>query len=225
MKYLETDDTFAFTNRYGDLRYEAAGVVVVVPELTNVVRVTRGGDLRRQTVDGTLDVYWGDLKFGEGAGAVAGTVAGGRLTASVKRSTRCRLVEAANQAILEPVSVPRASPLNPLQPVNRLTGLRPDRRLGGSRYDPLREAIAVLVKEQAGQFGLTVPSEPRDALIGEVLSDQRILDWNEHQVACWAIEYRRDELVARTWVRVSDGKVLKQEAFRKGETMSIVRDE
>ena len=38
------------------------------------------------------------------------------------------------------------------------------------------------------------------------------------------IEYRRDELVARTWVRVSDGKVLKQEAFQKGETLTLVRD-
>jgi len=31
--------------------------------------------------------------------------------------------------------------------------------------------------------------------------------------------------VARTWVRASDGKVLKQEAFQKGETMMIIRNQ
>ena len=38
------------------------------------------------------------------------------------------------------------------------------------------------------------------------------------------IEYRREEPVARTWVRASDGKVLKQEAFQKGETLTIIRN-
>jgi hypothetical protein len=83
----------------------------------------------------------------------------------------------------------------------------------------------VLVKEQAGQFGLNVPEVSRDALIGEVLSGERILDWHGQDVPCQVIEYRRDQPVARTWVRAGDGKVLKQEAFYKGETLVIVREQ
>src|SRR5688572_23131325 len=83
MKYHESDDTFTFTNHYADIRYESAGVVVVVPELINVVRITRGGDLREQSVDGKLQVYWGDLKIGEATARIEGTVVAGQLLARV----------------------------------------------------------------------------------------------------------------------------------------------
>jgi hypothetical protein len=225
MKYHEEDDTFTFTNRYSDLRHEAAGVEVVVPELTSVVRITRSGDLRQQSVHGKLDVYWKDLKFGEATARVSGTVVSGQLTATVEAEySFAGLSRNQLKRTLDPVAVPSGQPLNPLQPVSRLTGLRPGRRWVVHEYDPLRDAIAVLVREQAGQYGLKMPEAKRDSLIGEVLSEERILDWHEQEVACWVIEYRRDELVARTWVRVSDGKVLKQEAFQKGETLSVVRD-
>ena len=35
----------------------------------------------------------------------------------------------------------------------------------------------------------------------------------------------RAEVVARTWVRVSDGKVLRQEAFEKGENLTFERED
>lgn len=226
MKYHETDDTFTFTNHYADLRHESAGVVVVVPELINVVRITRGGDLREQSVDGKLAIYWGDLKIGEATARVAGTVAGGQLASRVEAAyTFSALATQKLERTLEPVPVPRGQPLNPLQPVNRLTGLRPGRRWVVHESDPLKETIALLVKEQVGQFGITVPEEKRGPLIGEVLAGERMLEWHDQEVACWVIEYRRDEPVARTWVRASDGKVLKQEAFQKGETMMIIRNQ
>jgi hypothetical protein len=37
------------------------------------------------------------------------------------------------------------------------------------------------------------------------------------------IEYRRTEVVARTWVRVADGKVLRQELSEKGEALTFER--
>jgi len=226
MKYHESDDSFTFTNHYADLRYETGGVVVVVPELINVIRIARGGDLREQSVDGRLEVYLGDLKFGEATARVAGMVTDGQLVSRVDATyTFAGLARQELQRTLDPVPVPTGQPLNPLQPVNRLTGIRPGRRWVVHESDPLREAIAVLINEQAGQFGLKLPEEKRDPLIGEVLSDPRTLDWHNHQVACWVIEYRRDEPVARTWVHVSDGKVLKQEAFQKGETLTIVRNQ
>ena len=49
--------------------------------------------------------------------------------------------------------------------------------------------------------------------------------WHGRDSVCWVIEYRDEELAVRTWVRVSDGRVLKQEAFRGGEHLTIERDE
>jgi hypothetical protein len=221
MKYHEADDTFAFTNRYTDIRYEAAGAVVVVPELTSVVRVTRGGDLREQTVDGKLELTLpGGTKL-EGSAKVVGRVEGGLLKATC--DVRSPLLDMKRS--LEPVPVPRGQPLNPLQPVNRIADVLPGRRWVVHESDPLKEALRALVKEKLGEYGLRLPEEKREPLVGEVLSERRTLDWNGEAVSCRVIEYRRgDELAARTWVRAADGKVLKQEAFHKGDTVTVVRD-
>ena len=78
----------------------------------------------------------------------------------------------------------------------------------------------------AKQMSLPLPDEKRGPLIGRVMSESQEMRWHNEMVPCWVIEYRRDnELQVRTWLRVSDGKVLKQEAFAKGESLSIVREE
>jgi hypothetical protein len=126
---------------------------------------------------------------------------------------------------LDSVPVPVGQPLNPLMPVNRVSGVKPGRRWVVHENDPLKDAIAALVREKFGEYGLKLPEQKFEPLIGEVLSEAQNLDWNEQSVACWVIEYRRDEVIARTWVRIADGKVLEQEAFQKGEQLTIVRDQ
>jgi hypothetical protein len=222
MKYVEADDTFRFTTKYKQLRIEIAGVTVVVPELTNVTLVSRGGDLREQSAEGRLEVHWNDQKVADATAKFAGTVTDGRLTATCEvQSTLWNVSKT-----LDPVPVPKGQPLNPMQPVNRIANVRPGRRWVVHESDPLKEAVGVLVREKLGEFGVKLPEEkPKRPLVGEVLSEPRDLDWNGRRVSCWVIEYRRDEPEVRTWVRVSDGKVLKQEAFSKGENLTIEREE
>ena len=82
------------------------------------------------------------------------------------------------------------------------------------------------IRNRLEQMGVKVPDRNRDPLFGEVLSDQRELTWREEKVACWVIEYRRADVPeVRTWVREADGKVLKQEALKQGETLTVERDE
>jgi len=221
MKYVEADDSFAFTNRYTELRYESAGVVVAVPELISVVRVTRSGDLREQKVDGKLELFLGDLPLGDASAKIVGRVVDGQLATTAEATyTILGLTPQRLTRTLEPVPVPRGQPLNPLQAVNRITDLRPGRRWVVHESDPLKEIVRTLTSE----FGFKLPDEKRDRLFGEVLAGQQMLEWDHQSVSCWVIEYRREELVARTWVRASDGKVLKQEAFQKGEMLTLVRD-
>jgi hypothetical protein len=223
IRYVETDDTFRFTNEYKQLRLEVSGVAFVVPELTTVVRVTRGGDLREQSAEGKLEVYFGDTKVGDATAKVAGTVVNGQLRATCEVKAPFPFGNVSKE--LDPVPVPVGQPLNPLMPVNRLTGVKPGRRWVVHESDPLAAAINTLVREKLGEYGFKLPEEKREPLIGAVLSDPQNLDWHGQSVACRVIEYRREEVEARTWVRVADGKVLRQEAYKKGERLTIVRDE
>jgi hypothetical protein len=225
-KYVEADDTFRFTCDYKQLKVVYGEVEVHVPELTTVVRVTRSGDLREQSAQGKLRVVWNGLPIATADMKIAGTVTGEQLVAEVTGSYSVvgLPTESVNRR-LDPVSVPEGQPLNPRQPVNRLVGVRPGRRWVVNESDPLRDAVAAVLEEAAGRYGIRPPQEKRGPLFGEVLSDQQVLDWHEQPVACWVIEYRRDEPEVRTWVRVSDGKVLKQEAYQKGDRLTVVRDD
>jgi hypothetical protein len=226
MSYVPADDTFWFTTQYRgergkDLRMELPGVTVSVPEFKAAVRVTRGGNLREQTFEGKLSVEAADLTATLGA-KLAGQVVDGKLVAKFEggydvggRTQKSIARE------FDPVPVPAGQPLNPLQPVNRLVGVRPGREWVVHESNPLNDAILALARE----LGLP-PQKPQEPLVGRVQSETSDLDWNGERVACWVIDYRREgELQVRTWVRESDGKVLKQEAYSKGETLSIERDE
>lgn len=222
MRYIEANDTFQFTSEYKQFRFAAGNVVVLVPKLTTVVGFTRSGDLREQSIDGTLELFWGESKIGDAALKLTGTVTDHQLIATCDMQSSFGNLHKS----LDPVPVTRGQPLNPLQPVNRIADLKPGRRWVVHESNPLEDSLAALLRENAAGVGLKLPENKREELIGEVLSSPRDLEWREDLVACWVIEYRRDsELVARTWVRVADGKVLKQEAFKQGEHIAFERVE
>ncbi|VTU02125.1 unnamed protein product [Gemmataceae bacterium] len=222
LKYLDADDTFRFTNEFRNVRVELLGATVVVPELRNVTRITRAGDLREQSADGKLELLLNNAPIASATAKVAGTVENGQLVAACEITSPFGNVSKA----LDPVPVPRGQPLNPLQPVNRVTNVRPGRRWVVSESDPLGEAVAAFVRAQAAQYGLKVPEEKREPLLAEVLTDPQTIDWRGHESPCCVIEYRRGpDVAARTHLRTADGKVLRQEAFNKGETLRIERDE
>lgn len=222
MRYVDDDDTFRFTNTYNQVRVEMAGVTVVVPELKTAIRVTRRGDLREQSAEGKLELEWNGVKVADVTTMLTGTVANGQLAAKFEGSySIAGLAPQSLSKMLDPVPVPEGQPLNPLQPVNRIANVRPGRRWVVHESNPLKDATEAVAK----QIGLPMPEEAKVPLIGQVLGEPQNLDWHGNAVPCWVIEYRRDEPEVRTWVRVSDGKVLRQEAFKKGDRLSVEREE
>lgn len=223
MKYHDATDEFQFTYKYHKLRLEQGGIALEVPEATSDVRMTRDGDLKEQTLSGKLDVIAGKGSFG-GEIHVRGVVTAGVLTGhgSVKSSF------GDFEADLEPVPVQKGQPLNPLQPVNRIAGVR-----GGMpawvvhEYNPLQDALGDLIRKQLAKTGLPLgAAKAKEPLFAEVAGEPRNLTWQKQEVACWVIEYRRKEdAIARTWVQVKDGKVLRQEAFEGGETLVFERED
>jgi len=102
------------------------------------------------------------------------------------------------------------SMLNPLQPWNRLINVRPGQTWRMTLFDPLNDSLTRMVP------GLKPGVRYLEA---GVLKEPDELSWGNQNVACLVIEYRGDEFIARTWVRQSDGLVLRQEAVKKENTL------
>ena len=231
MAYVDADDTFAFTHKYSQVQFDFSGARVVIPDLTTTTRVTRAGTLREQSLEGKLVVQLERRASGE---ATYDTLAEARVKVEGRVENgvfvgRCDLVSPLFTVSrdLDPVPVPDGQALSPLQPLNRIANIRPGQRWVVHEVDPLGEALAALFQEQLGKHGFGLPERKREALIAEVQPTQQSLVWGKgrDEVSCWVIEYRGDEARARTWVRVSDGKVLRQEAFGMGERIALEREE
>jgi hypothetical protein len=221
MKYHDADDAFQFTYQYAQLEFEQSGLKLVVPQATSEVRMTRAGDLKKQTMTGKVEVLAGGLKI-EGTITVEGVVTNGVLTGRCE--IRSTVLNGAGD--LDPIPVKSGLPLNPLQPVNRIGGVRGGLKWEVHESNPLQDAITGLIRKKLAESGLRLPEEKaKDSLVAQVDSTQHVLNVRGEDVLCWVIEYRRAEPVARTWVRVSDGKVLKQEAFEKGESLAFERED
>ncbi|QDU22937.1 hypothetical protein [Urbifossiella limnaea] len=227
MTYLDTDDTFRLTHQYSNLIFDVDRVRVVFPEVTLSTRVTRSGALREQSMKGRMQVQ---LR----SGAEVITVAEARAVVEGEARdgvfySRCDidspLLKAKQE--LEPVPVPDGHALSPLQPVGRIANVRAGQRWVVHEVNPLRDALGSLLQGFVGQHGIGVPAEKRDAYVATVGDKPEPLAWGKDraEVPCWVIDYRSDSARVRTWVRVDDGRVLRQEATRDGEMIALERDE
>src|SRR5829696_3654452 len=112
------------------------------------------------------------------------------------------------------VKVPVAgqgSALNPLHPVNRITGLSEGRRWRIALFDPTAVDLGKALGPEIGGLLKTVESVRIPVLEAEVTTDT--LAWDGDEVPCFKVEYRepgKQELLAATWVRRRDGLVLQQ---------------
>jgi hypothetical protein len=223
MKYIDNEDAFLFTYRYTNLKLEQGDITLAASEAISEVKMTRAGQLREQSMTGKVKLSLRGAEIAEGTIAVRGLVTNGVLTG--RGELKSNLINAAGD--LDPIPVPdKGQPLNPLQPVNRLGNVRGPQRWEVHESNPLQDAVRDLMKKKLAEFGVRLPEEKaKDSLVAQVDRTQRTLNVKGEDVACWVIEYRRTEPVARTWVRASDGKVLRQEAFEKGESLTFERED
>jgi hypothetical protein len=234
MQYVPDDDTFRFHNSYLNLTLDQTlpsgmAVVLEVPKLDTTVRVSRSGELREQqmagTFRGTLKTKLGSIPLGEATAEVTGEVRNGQLVGRCQIKSQFGNIDRP----LELVPVPQGQVLNPMMPVSRLRDVQPGRRWVIREVDPLRDALNVLVKEVLKSSQVVASALPQPGggeLIAEVLSSPEKLERpGKESVECWVIEYRGDEVQARTWVSVADGRVMRQEASGFGERLRFERQE
>jgi hypothetical protein len=170
--------------------------------MTSVYSITRDGELRKSSITVQLPVG-GEFRM-------TGEVRDGKF---YSRVTGLGMVRD-----LDPVEVrTTGSAQNPLQPQDRYTKLSPGQNWQVPMSSPLLDALAGLIpglQDNSVQF-----------LKAEVLPEAQYLSFANQDERCMIIEYTGgDDTSGRTWVRVSDGFVLKQEMTLHDDKWEIRRD-
>lgn len=130
------------------------------------------------------------------------------------------------------VRVPdRGSVLNPLQPLNRLTGLQPGQRWSMPMVDPLAQTLHESAKALLGpQLAQALQGGTSDLAVlqAHVLPTPQLLRWGreglEEEVPCLVIEYEGEDIKLRTWVRQDNSLILQQEVKNREHELILVRD-
>jgi hypothetical protein len=216
VSYRPADDSFELHNETDDLALGGLLLAVRVPRMNSMYRVRPDGTLREMTtkLDANVRAALSNLDI---KAELAGEVRSGQFFAH-------GVLEAAgwgrHELDLQPVPVSaNGTVLNPLHPVNRITGLQMGQQWRMPLVDPLADAVRAQVGDLPG-----FKSGPK-FLNATVLDKPQSLKYEGRPVDCLVIEYRGDdELAAKTWVRESDGLVLRQEAAGFGDRVILQRE-
>jgi hypothetical protein len=206
VRFHEPDDTFELHCRFELKPAPRGGLLPVhIQTVQSQYRITREGQLRAVAVDAHALLAGVEVH-----GRVQGEVREQHFLPSVRIESPPGNVLYDKELDPVPVSA-RGSVLNPLHPLNRVTGLRPGQRWRMPLIDPLAAAVRR-------------PTTDVRFLDAEVLRGTEPLDWHGRAVPCLVIDYRGDDTRARTWVRLLDGLVLQQEVTLQGERLLLQRE-
>jgi hypothetical protein len=200
------DDTYELFTRINFFRFELAAVHV--QRMKSMYRVTRDGYLR--AVDADMAFSLGADEGPQVTASVQGEVRDGVLTPHWK--IEAPALRTHKEGDLQAIEVSNnRSVLSPMQPWNRLLNVQENRTWRIELFDPLMAALSGLAPVPGRDLGVRT-------LEAGVLQGTRDLSWNNQDVPCLVIEYRGEGIVGRTFVRQSDGLVLRQQAVRNEGT-------
>jgi hypothetical protein len=219
-----TDDTFEFSARSSGLILPITETVSLkLTDFEDRVRVTRAGELRGLITSGSFAIEVAGLPI-SGRLRMAAVAHGGLLDRHVQISSA---LFGESAPALDPVPAPRGSILNPMHPVPRITGLRPGQSWRQPLVDPRADMMRAAIEQSGFASWFHLKTTP-GVLTAVVLSEVKTLEWEGLQQPCLVIEYRDEDYTAptwaRTWVRRSDGLVIRQEAGAQGDKLVLQRE-
>jgi hypothetical protein len=195
----EADDWYEFRSAFHYDKFVIGPAHI--KSLDSMYRVGKDGNLRSISAKAVVKTAGVELDVG-----VEGTVENGFLEP--------RIIGMFAQKLDKIPMKQQGNVLNPMHLVNKLRGLREKQMWKIPLLDPLASLKDKFIAAQGGSMPV---------LIAEVKSDS--LTWDRKLVSCYKIEYYEPgkEVVARTWVRKTDGLVLQQEASHLGFDMVLQR--
>lgn len=210
LRYFEDDDTFELETRIVKMEIAVLIIKIEVPEMISAYRIDRTGTLRRFRFTGSFLLAGARMDV-----ALNGTVQDGKLL----RTGTLHIPGFGGPITpeFEPIDAPQGSILNPTHPVPKIKGIQPGRRWRMALLDPMADAVEPIMQsllKQKGQPGqpstFKMPARPTH-VEAEVLTEPTNVVYNGQEHACWVIEFKGLNEPAKTYVRIRDGAVLRQE--------------
>ena len=219
IKYSTGDNTFQLHSKIPRLDLGGLGFIrLKVHEMESIYRVTQEGVLREIVIRAEIKVEPMGL---DARLRIEGKVDGGWF----KPHGYVGISGKRENLDLEPVPVSqRGTIINALHPVNRIRGLRRGQHWRVPMVDPLADSLYAMVQKDPALQALFKKNPGAPTLQAEVLLHSPQLQYARRYYGCLVIEYRGDNIIAHTWVRESDGLVLKQEATYWGDQIILERN-
>ncbi|MFL5329866.1 MAG: hypothetical protein ACJ8C4_13230 [Gemmataceae bacterium] len=209
------DESFQFDcNMKGDIHIAKIGEYdVALTDFHDAYRVTRTGELL-----GTDS----DVSF-----SVSGMLCRLQIRSEIRNgeaALNCRISYPGGviKPELDPMPVSRAGVLNAMHPVHRILGVKPGMRWRAPMVDSITQVQHFVFEQLLRKIGLNLPSAAR-VLTAEVTGPHEFR-WRDRSVLCHIIEYRGDEYTARSWIRTTDGAVLRQTASANDVEFALERE-
>ncbi len=227
MHFDPVAEQFRFVTKYREFQVDVQPIRCIVPEMELTTLLDRSGQLRGQTLNGGLIAKLMGQELARGTAKIDCVVHDGELVG------HCRLESDFFATIEEPLEatpVPDGQVLNPLQPVNRLRGVRAGLRWVLYENDPLGDAIANATKQVLKKKGISStlfspkPTE-RQSMIATVSDEPETIRTAKGDHRCWSIEVRGERGTATIWVRAADGFVMRQVAIVGGDSLRLERED
>jgi hypothetical protein len=195
--------TFRLTSHFKELKLKIARFEVPT-EIVNTYWVGLKGELRK--LEAKVVVTW-DKRARPFELHVTGTVEDDLFTPHVSFQHFPGLRN--EKLTLDPVPVSqRDSFLNPMHPLSEVRGLRVGQAWRMPLVDPLGDALAGAASKVMPFPDFSIPFLDAEVAAGQLERKGRV-------ETCFVIDYRKPgkrKVTARTWVRQSDGVILRQEA-------------
>jgi hypothetical protein len=226
LRYVKENDSFEMETRIKKLNLKGF-VRVEITEMISAYQVNRHGELLGLRLSGRMTLHLLGLVL-SGSMDLTGEVKDGKLY-------RAGVLDLPGLGKIQPkfdvIEAPRGSFLNPMHPVPKVR-VRPGHRWRMPILDPLSDALEPILQaiveqvrpEQPIDLKKLLPARP-SFLDAEVLSELVTIDYYKYneKVTCYVIEFRSEGRIARTYVRETDGAVMRQEVFSQGEKIALVR--
>lgn len=113
---------------------------------------------------------------------------------------------------------PQTLIISQIGPLDRIPNLWVGKRWITRFVDPFKRALPNLVGGFLGGTDLAME------IIHNEVTSMETISWRDQSWACFAIEHRHDNQRGKTWVRASDGLVLRQESVFSGRQIIVELD-